>query len=293
MKNRIFSLLLLISSLFLATSCLDDEYLYDFENQKPVIELPYVNHSMTLSYMEGTESVSTPLYVNYSIADWRDINEEIPVVVDIDESLLPEGSLLLPQSSYNLTFPLTMTIKKASDVDSSDRGEESGKLNNQSAMEMLTINLKDANLVVGETYALPVRIVSAPSQYTVSGNFNTMVFQVTINFICAMQFNTFRQAENIPMATTFVTNHVRQTGSYLVRWLRKKDEKTYLFRSMRHFCMIAMFVIGAMLATMLCVCFHDQAILFALIVLGFVFVDLVRADLIEEKELLNKVPGGH
>ena len=38
MKNRIFSLLLLISSLFLATSCLDDEYLYDFENQKPVIE---------------------------------------------------------------------------------------------------------------------------------------------------------------------------------------------------------------------------------------------------------------
>ncbi len=180
MKNRIFSLLLLISSLFLATSCLDDEYLYDFENQKPVIELPYVNHSMTLSYMAGTESVSTPLYVNYSIADWRDINEEIPVVVDIDESLLPEGSLLLPQSSYNLTFPLTMTIKKASDVDSSDRGEESGKLNNQSAMEMLTINLKDANLVVGETYALPVRIVSAPSQYTVSGNFNTMVFQVTI-----------------------------------------------------------------------------------------------------------------
>ena len=164
----------------MATSCLDDEYLYDFENQKPVIELPYVNHSMTLSYKEGTESVSTPLYVNYSIADWRDINEEIPVVVDIDESLLPEGSLLLPQSSYNLTFPLTMTIKKASDVDSSDRGEESGKLNNQSAMEMLTVNLQDENLVVGKTYALPVRIVSAPSQYTISGNFNTMVFEVTI-----------------------------------------------------------------------------------------------------------------
>ena len=180
MKTNIILFLCLIIFPWLASSCLDDEYLYDFENQKPVIELPYVNHALTLNYTEGAESISTPLYVNYSIADWRNIDEEIPVEVSVDEALLPEGSRLLPASSYNLVFPLIMTIKKASDVDPSDRGEETGKLNNQSAMETLTIDLRDPGLVSGETYALPLRITDAPSRYTISGNFDTMVFEVTI-----------------------------------------------------------------------------------------------------------------
>lgn len=159
--------------------------------------------------------------------------------------------------------------------------------------EYTALKIKKLHFLRWDTVLVGIEMMAVLIMGLLPSTVPDQVFQVTINFICAMQFNTFRQAENIPMATTFVTNHVRQTGSYLVRWLRKKDEKTYLFRSMRHFFMIAMFVIGAMLATMLCVCFHDQAILFALIVLGFVFVDLVRADLIEEKELLNKVPGGH
>jgi uncharacterized membrane protein YoaK (UPF0700 family) len=41
------------------------------------------------------------------------------------------------------------------------------------------------------------------------------IVQVLINFICSMQYNTFRQAEGIPMATTFVTNHIRQIGIWL------------------------------------------------------------------------------
>lgn len=162
--------------MFLMTSCLNDDYLYDYEDQKPVIELPYVNHSLNLSYKSGSTSVSTPLYVNYSIADWRDINEEIPVVVGIDDSLLPSQAKMLPASSYNLTFPLTMTIKKASDIDPTDRTQ----LNNQSAKADLTIDLTNSELVSGETYALPLRIENAPAQYTISGNFNTMVFLVTI-----------------------------------------------------------------------------------------------------------------
>ncbi|KIR01277.1 Permease [Lachnospiraceae bacterium TWA4] len=40
------------------------------------------------------------------------------------------------------------------------------------------------------------------------------ISQVLVNFICSMQYNTFRQAQRIPMATTFCTNHVRQTGIF-------------------------------------------------------------------------------
>ncbi len=119
------------------------------------------------------------------------------------------------------------------------------------------------------------------------------VFQVSINFICAMQFNTFRQAESIPMATTFVTNHIRQTGSFLVKWMRKKDEKAYLNRALRHFGMLGMFTMGAAIGALLCLTFKSQTIWFALIVLGIVFIDLLHADLVVEKELLDRVPKGH
>lgn len=119
------------------------------------------------------------------------------------------------------------------------------------------------------------------------------VFQVTINFICAMQFNTFRQAEHIPMATTFVTNHIRQTGSFFVRWLRKRSEKKYLFRSMRHLCMILCFIAGAIVSTILCHYFKDQAIFGALVFLFILQGDLLYADLVKEKEMLDKVPSGH
>lgn len=46
------------------------------------------------------------------------------------------------------------------------------------------------------------------------------ISQVTINFICSMQYNTFRQAQGVPMATTFCTNHLRQTGIAIVKSIR-------------------------------------------------------------------------
>ena len=49
------------------------------------------------------------------------------------------------------------------------------------------------------------------------------IVQVIINFICSMQYNTFRQAEGISMATTFLTNHVRQVGIYLAKYVSERD----------------------------------------------------------------------
>ena len=179
MKTRFISLLLLALVGLTSTSCLKDDYLFDYDNMKSVIELPYLDHSKTLSYKAGATSVSTNLYVNYSIANWRDIKEDIPVGLSIDESLLG-GAKLLPASAYNLKFPLTMTILRASEQEKLSQDVHDGKkLNWQSAQEVLTINLTDPNLVSGTKYALPLTISSVPSQYTISGNFRTMVFYVT------------------------------------------------------------------------------------------------------------------
>ena len=118
------------------------------------------------------------------------------------------------------------------------------------------------------------------------------ICQVTLNFICSMQFNTFRQNEGVPMATTFVTNHIRQIGSNLVKAVRDHDRKASL-RWKLHSSMIAMFLIGGIISTVLCAFLDVRAIWGAIPVLLFTFIRLVIADLTYEKNLLEKVPHGH
>lgn len=119
------------------------------------------------------------------------------------------------------------------------------------------------------------------------------ISQVIVNFICSMQYNTFRRAENIPTATTFCTSHVRETGVNLVKWAKHREEKKFLKLSLFHAGMIGVFVAGVIASTLLCNFFGVKGILFAEIVLVYVFADLLHADLTTEKDLLFKVPKGH
>jgi uncharacterized membrane protein YoaK (UPF0700 family) len=125
---------------------------------------------------------------------------------------------------------------------------------------------------------------SAPVQIT----------QVLINLICSMQYNTFRQAQGIPMATTFCTNHLRQTGIALCKAIRHRGEnKEYLVRMFAHLGMLSVFVIGGVVSTILCRIFLGHAIWFSLIPLGIVLADLLYADIKKEKGRLEVIPHGH
>ena len=120
------------------------------------------------------------------------------------------------------------------------------------------------------------------------------VCQVIINFICAMQYNTFRQAEGISMATTFCTNHMRMFGANLTRVLRKDvkhpdaREKTFA-----HGMMLVAFTVGVLAAALLCQVLSVYAIWVALIPLGVLFSDLLHADLTTERDKLEITPHGH
>lgn len=159
--------------------------------------------------------------------------------------------------------------------------------------EYLALKIKKYRKLRWDTILIGIEIITVIILGLLPSSVPDQVFQVTINFICAMQFNTFRQAEKVGMATTFVTNHIRQTGSFFVRWLRKRHEKKYLNRSLRHLCMILCFVAGAIFSTVLCAYFKDRAIWGALIFLIILQGDLLYADLVKEKELLDQVPNGH
>lgn len=119
------------------------------------------------------------------------------------------------------------------------------------------------------------------------------ITQVTINFICAMQFNTFRQAEGIPMATTFCTNHIRQIGIAASKLMRHHGGDAYLERMLFHMRMIGLFSLGVLSATLLSHVFFGRALLFALIPLCIVLADFLYADLKVEHGSFETKPRGH
>ncbi len=118
------------------------------------------------------------------------------------------------------------------------------------------------------------------------------IVQVIINFLASMQYNTFRQAEGIPMATTFCTNHIRQVGVGFAKALRKKDSMA-LRRGLIHLGMVACFFVGAALLTSLCNAMAEKAIWVTMVPMGIVLVKLIRADLGSEHDALDRKPSGH
>ena len=118
------------------------------------------------------------------------------------------------------------------------------------------------------------------------------ICQIALNFICSMQFNTFRQVRGIGAATTFVTNHIRQVGASVSRYLRKHDPASTQ-KLQIHGGMILFFIFGGIAGALCCTFFGLHSIWGTALVLLFIFVRLAYADRTYEKELIFQVPHGH
>ena len=57
--------------------------------------------------------------------------------------------------------------------------------------------------------------------------------------------------------------------------------------------MLLTFISGAIISTVLCKHLLGRAIWFTLIPLGILFIQLLKADLIEEKDFFQVTPKGH
>lgn len=121
------------------------------------------------------------------------------------------------------------------------------------------------------------------------------ISQVAINFIASMQYNTFRQAEGVPMATTFATNHIRQIGIGLAKEVKHWNikDKSHREKLLQHFEMLIYFLVGSAVGTICCNFFIGKAIWATLIPLGVILGTLLYADLVVEKDMLEKKPAGH
>lgn len=119
------------------------------------------------------------------------------------------------------------------------------------------------------------------------------IVQVTINFLCSMQFNTFRQAEGIPMATTFVTNHVRQIGINIAKTLMHHDEGEAKKKMSRHAKIIFAFFLGGVIITFAGSYLREKTVWLAVVPLSVCFAVMIRSDLVYEKAMLDLKPHGH
>jgi uncharacterized membrane protein YoaK (UPF0700 family) len=153
--------------------------------------------------------------------------------------------------------------------------------------------IKKLHVIRWDTMFIIVEIVAVIALGLLPETAPYQITQVAVNFICSMQFNTFRQAQGIPMATTFCTNHIRQVGIAASKLMRHHGGKVYAERMFFHLKMLGMFVIGVVSAVLLCKRFLGHAMFFALIPLSIILADLLYADIKLEHGQFESKPRGH
>lgn len=159
--------------------------------------------------------------------------------------------------------------------------------------ESAAFYIKKLHLIRWDTLFIIVEMITALVLALLPESAPYQITQVSVNFICSMQFNTFRQAEGIPMATTFCTNHVRQVGIAASKLLRHHGGRAYSERMLFHLKMLGLFALGVITATLLCKVFLGKAMLFVLLPLAVVLADLLYSDLKLEHGKFDKKPHGH
>ena len=160
--------------------------------------------------------------------------------------------------------------------------------------EILPEKVRKAHFIRWDTLLVGIEIVTLFIVGFIPFSWPDQIAQVIINFLCAMQFNTFRQAEGVPMATTFVTNHVRQIGISVARIIRHHEqEKEARAKMLKHVKIILAFMIGGISVTALAPVLKEKTIWLAVIPLSACFCVLLQSDLVYERAMLDITPHGH
>ncbi len=160
--------------------------------------------------------------------------------------------------------------------------------------EILPEKVRKSHFIRWDTLLVGIEIIALFIIGFIPLTWPNQIVQILISFLCAMQFNTFRQAEGVPMATTFLTNHVRQIGVSLARAImHHEEEEKQAKKATKHARLIIAFFIGGVIVTFLSKFLHEKTIWLAIIPLSVCFSVMLRADLIYERAMLDLKPHGH
>ena len=158
--------------------------------------------------------------------------------------------------------------------------------------EIIPKYIKKSKIIRWDTLLIFIEIIVLFIVGFIPLSVNHHVVHVLINFIASMQYNTFRQAKKIPMATTFCTNHIRQSVIWMVKGI-KDNNRDNLKRGLSHIGMLLVFIIGGMIAAVAGLFKAKESIWIAIIPMGISLLILLYADLKSQKELILETPSGH
>ena len=162
--------------------------------------------------------------------------------------------------------------------------------------EIFASKIKKLNIIRWDTFVIFFEIVIVVILSFLPNDIDIHITMVVINFICSIQFTTFRKANGRIMATTFCTAHWREVGVSFVKFLKHKnnEDKTKFFA---HFMMILSFIAGGIISSLLMTLLQnsneEKTLLFAVIPLTILLIDFLYADFVKEKGKLNLTPQGH
>lgn len=105
-------------------------------------------------------------------------------------------------------------------------------------------------------------------------NVPNLICNVTIGLVCSLQVNAFRTTNGLPYASTMCTGNLRSAGQKLASYLFK-DDKDALSHCFRYLIIIASFILGAIIATILVSIFDHMALLFCCLILIIILLTLV------------------
>ena len=160
--------------------------------------------------------------------------------------------------------------------------------------EILPQKVRKINFIRWDTLLVGIEIVVLFIVGFIPFTWPDQIVQVIICFLCAMQFNTFRQAEGVPMATTFVTNHVRQIGISIARIIKHHEQEAEARAKMaKHAKIILAFFGGGATVVALSSVLRQYTIWLAMIPLSACFSVMLQSDLVYEKAMLGLTPHGH
>lgn len=137
--------------------------------------------------------------------------------------------------------------------------------------EIFSQKLKEIKYLIWEKTLLIISIFSTLLIGFIPESYPYEFTLYPVAFIVAMQFATFEKAHGMGMATGFCTNHLKQTATNLVRFVRTKDSLK-LKTSLSHFSMIVSFVLGTSLAVFLGEMMNEKIIWFITIVYIIIFI---------------------
>ncbi len=106
-------------------------------------------------------------------------------------------------------------------------------------------------------------------------DFNNLISNTLISFVCSLQVQSFRTVNGNAIATTMCTGNLRSAAEMFFRYTATK-RKTYLNRSFQYSGIIIFFIMGAAIGTVFTKVFEVKAVLFACIGLIIIFILLFK-----------------